>query len=685
MKMPLPTPLINSLVGYLIGLLSILSLAAAASDTATLRIASYEYQPYVGAELGNNSYVAEVLKTALAHQGIEIKIEYFPLIRAQSNATKGQSDGFAPAYNTLSKQFSYSDPFPGDQVGFLKRKDSPSPTQDEINQQNWTHALAGKRIGLVRGANVSNAFDKAYSFSKDYVKQDIQNIDKLYLKRIDYAVIDKYTAADLMIQQRPNVIGQLEFVNPPITKHDFHLAVSKNHPQQKHIIDAFNLGLTAMHADGTLESIRYKHGLLSPTKQTDGQTRLTIATVNNSDMLRMQSLSKEYTKTHPKLTLEWRVLEESILRKRLLSDLAINDGQFDIMTIGSYEVPIFAQRQWIAPLNPAPEHDTTDILSSVKSALSWQDQLFALPFYAESSMLYYRRDLFAKQQLTMPTNPTYEEVLTLAKALHQPANKLYGICLRGKPGWGNNMAFLNPMINAYGGRWFDMDWKATIHTDAWRQALTMYQQLVTQYGPPNAVNNNFNENLDLFSQGHCGMWIDATVAAGILYNPNTSSVADSVGITNAPIAHTAKGAHWLWTWALAIPESSTNKEEALKFIEWATSKDYIRQVADKYGWVAAPPGTRVSTYQDPAYQKAAPFSDFVLNSIQSADPLDATLEPSPYTGIQYVSIPEYVAIGNQVGRYIAQMIEGTLTVEATLVRSQQAVDNIMLRANYPPR
>lgn len=413
------------------------------------------------------------------------------------------------------------------------------------------------------------------------------------------------------------------------------------------------------------------------------QTRVTIATVNNPDMIIMQRLSKTFEAENRDIRLDWVVLEENVLRQRVTTDIAVGGGQFDILTIGTYEVPIWAEQGWLVPLEKLPEdYDAGDVVKPVRDGLSYQGKLYALPFYGESSMTFYRTDLFKKAGLEMPERPTYAEIAGFAAAIHDPNNKIYGICLRGKPGWGENMAFVTTLVNAFGGRWFDMQWNTTIDTPAWHEAINFYVELLTKYGPPGASSNGFNENLTLFSGGNCGMWVDATVAAGMIFNPKESMVSDKVGFAQAPIAKTRKGSNWLWSWALAIPSSSKVKDAARKFMLWATSKEYVALVGAREGWVAVPPGTRVSTYKNPKYVEAAPFAKFVLRAIESADPTDSTLEPSPYTGVQYVGIPEFQGIGTQVGQAIAGALTGKTSVARALAAAQSATERTMRQAGY---
>ncbi|RTQ97674.1 ABC transporter substrate-binding protein [Halomonas nitroreducens] len=410
---------------------------------------------------------------------------------------------------------------------------------------------------------------------------------------------------------------------------------------------------------------------------------ITVATVNNNDMVIMQSLTDVFEQAHPDIELDWVVLEENVLRQRLTTDIATGGGQFDVMTIGTYEVPIWAERDWLTPLDDLPEeYRVDDLLQSVRKGLSHDGTLHALPFYAESSMMYYRQDLFDAAGIEMPEQPTWQQVRDWAEQLHDPANQTYGICLRGKPGWGENMAFVSTLVNTFGGRWFDMDWQPQIDSPAWQEAIAFYVDLLGNYGPPGASSNGFNENQALFSRGNCAMWVDATSAAGRIYDASQSQVADKLGFAPAPIAETPKGSHWLWSWALAIPASSDAKEAAREFITWATSQEYVELVAEEKGWTSVPPGTRESTYENPSYQEAAPFADFVLNAIQDADPTDSTLEPNPYVGVQFVGIPEFQSIGTQVGQMVAAALSGQRSVEQALQAAQRATQRTMDRAGY---
>jgi sorbitol/mannitol transport system substrate-binding protein len=261
-------------------------------------------------------------------------------------------------------------------------------------------------------------------------------------------------------------------------------------------------------------------------------------------------------------------------------------------------------------------------------------------------------------------------------------NEVYGICLRGKAGWGENMAFLTAMSNSFGAKWFDEDWTPQFDTQEWADTLNFYMDLMTNYGPPGASTNGFNENLSLFQQGKCGMWIDATVAASFVTNPNDSTVADQVGFALAPDNGLGKRGNWLWAWSLAIPAGSDATDAAKKFVAWATSQDYTALVAANEGWANVPPGTRTSLYENPAYTEAAPFAEMTLNSINSADPTQPTVDPVPYTGVQFVAIPEFAGIATQVGQEFSAALAGQQSVEEALEKAQALTADEMEAAGY---
>ena len=408
---------------------------------------------------------------------------------------------------------------------------------------------------------------------------------------------------------------------------------------------------------------------------------LTIATVNNGDMIRMQGLTDDFTaKTGHKV--EWVTLEENVLRQRVTTDITTKGGAFDIMTIGMYETPIWGANGWLVPLDDlSADYNAGDILPAMAGGLSHDGTLYAAPFYGESSMIMYRTDLMEKAGLEMPAAPSWSFIAKAARAMTDRDNEINGICLRGKAGWGEGGAFITAMSNSFGARWFDENWNAQFDTREWSDTLHFYKNMMTDAGPPGYPTNGFNENLNLFQQGKCGMWIDATVAASFVTNPNDSTVADKVGFALAPDNGLGKRSNWLWAWALAIPAGTQNADAAKQFIEWATSTDYIELVASKEGWANVPPGARVSLYENPNY-KDGPFAKMTLDSILSADPNNSTVDPSPYVGIQFAAIPEFAGIATEVSQEFSAAYAGQQTIEEALAKAQALTNDAMEAAGY---
>jgi len=635
-------------------------------------LSTFELHPYVGHELAHQGAISEVVTAAFKASNNTIDIDFYPVKRAVYQSAKGNVVGVYPLLldSAQSRDFIFSSPMPGTRPGLLRKKQSV----------NSPYVIKDKVIGIKIGSltpSLKRVYDTATFIE---INTNEQLLGMLMLDRIDYLFVDKYIAADLMVDRLPSLIGKLEFNKESIAPVGFHIGFSRNHPFGKQAHYLFEQGLKKITNNGTLDTILYKHGLLLARKHDKKVLR--IATVNNPEMVTMQRLSSIYEKQHPDIELEWLVIDETVLRRRLLSDLAISDGQYDILTIGGYETPIWAERGWLTPIVGLPqEYDEKDLIKNVRGSLMFKKQLFSLPFYAESIMTYYRKDLFLQAKLEMPESPTWEQIKMLASKLHDPSNGIYGICLRGKAGWGENMALLTSMVNAFGGQWFDVNWQAKIDSPQWRQAVSLYVELVTQYGPPDSDKNGYMESLALFANGHCGMWMDATVAASTLFDPSRSKVSDSVSYAPAPTGVDGRATEWQWIWSLAIPASTAHSQEASDFITWATSKAYIELVAHEKGWGAVPPGTRYSTYNE-HYKSVAPYADYVLNAIEESNPNHPTLKQSPYRGLQSVAIPEFPAIGGHVGGKINQIITGNITIDQALKDGQEFANKKIRTAGY---
>jgi sorbitol/mannitol transport system substrate-binding protein len=413
----------------------------------------------------------------------------------------------------------------------------------------------------------------------------------------------------------------------------------------------------------------------------DDAKSINVLMVGNPQMVDIQKLTKDSFTKDTGITVNYTVLPENELRDKVTQDVATQAGQYDVATVGAYEVPIWAENGWLKDMGPYADDDAdfdkADLLPPMVTSLSGQDgKLYGLPFYGESSFLMYRKDVLAKENIKMPAKPTWQQVAKIAAQVDGAEPGMKGICLRGLPGWGEMFAPLTTVVNTFGGTWFTKDWEAQVDAPEFKQAVDFYVNLVKAHGEPGASQAGFTECLNAMSQSKIAMWYDATSAAGSLEDPKVSKVAGKVGYAPAPVVKT-DNAGWLWTWAWVMPETTKNADAASKFMLWASSKDYEKLVGEKLGWSRVPAGKRESTYEIPEYKKAAAaFGPATLEAIEGADPENPGVQPRPTVGVQFVSIPEFQDLGTKVSQDIAAAIAGRGTVDEALAKGQKLAEDV---------
>jgi sorbitol/mannitol transport system substrate-binding protein len=406
-----------------------------------------------------------------------------------------------------------------------------------------------------------------------------------------------------------------------------------------------------------------------------GVTTLTLASVNNPQMQDMSELLGDFYAQHPNIKINLIMMEENDLRNAATKDVATQGGQYDIMTVGAYEVPIWGQNKWLTDLTDLaasdPSYDVGDFFKPVRDGVSFDNRLYAVPFYGESSFLMYRKDLFEQAGLTMPERPTWDQVAEFSRKLNNSDRA--GICLRAKPGWGEMFAPLTTVVNTFGGQWYDMNWDAQVNKPGFTKAVQFYLDTLKESGERDPASFGFTECLNLFSQDRAAMWYDATSAAGSVESKD-SKVAGKVGYVRAPVVMT-KNSGWLWSWNLGINAESKNKDAAWQFLKWATSKEYAHLVGSKLGWSQTPPGTRASTYRIPEYREAGgEFAPLTAKIMSEVNPKQPGVAPQPWVGIQYVTIPEFQDVGNQTSQAVVDAISGRSTLAEALDKGQKIAE-----------
>ena len=416
-----------------------------------------------------------------------------------------------------------------------------------------------------------------------------------------------------------------------------------------------------------------------------GGDSINVAIVDNPQMKDIADLTPELFTKKTGTKVNYTVLDEGTLRQVTTRDVAAGGRQFDVVMIGPFEAPQFGRDGTLTDLTTFASEDQQyqldDIIPSVRNALSYDGKLYAAPFYAESSFVMYRKDVFKDKGVTMPAQPTWEQIATIARKIDSP--DMAGICLRGKPGWGDLGASLTTVLNTFGATWWSANedgsvGEAQVDQPEFREALQFYVDLVSDAGQEDAASSSFNECLTQYTDGKVAMWYDATVAAGLL-EADDSAVKGKNGFAPAPVKETdASG--WLWSWALAIPVTSEKADLGWEFISFATGPEYLEQAGSRIpgGWAAIPPGTRESTYQIPEYKKAAAaFAEPTLDSIAAAPIDNPGTTPRPgVPGVQYVGIPEFQDVGNQCTEQFSALIAGRASVDSALENCQSIASQV---------
>ncbi|MEU4668851.1 sugar ABC transporter substrate-binding protein [Amycolatopsis sp. NPDC023774] len=407
----------------------------------------------------------------------------------------------------------------------------------------------------------------------------------------------------------------------------------------------------------------------------NGGRTLVIAIVSNPQMKDAISLSSEFEKANPGVRLKFVSLPENEARAKITASTATQGGEFDVVMISNYEAPQWAANGWLENLEPhlkaTPGYDENDFIPSIRQSLSYENQMYAVPFYGESSFVVYRKDLFQQAGITMPAHPTWQQIADYAAKLDDKNAGIAGICLRGKPGWGESLAPFTTVANTFGAQWFDKDWNARLTSPEFTQAADFYVNLVRDHGEVGASSAGFSECGTRYAQGQVAMWYDATSMTGTTEDPTSSKVVGKNGYAPAPVEKT-QASGWLYTWALGIPKVAKDKDDAWKFMAWMTDKAYAKKVGETYGWNRVPPGTRQSTYEIPQYRDAAKaYAQPTLDGIADANQQKAMVSPVPYPGIQFVGIPEFQDLGTRVSQQLSAAIAGQTSVADALAQSQK--------------
>ena len=327
--------------------------------------------------------------------------------------------------------------------------------------------------------------------------------------------------------------------------------------------------------------------------QSEGSTTINVTLANHVWTTALQEMIPDFEKESG-LTVKLTTYGEDQLSDQYNVKLNAGTTDIDVMMYRPLqEGRLFASNGWLADLTDkaegAKDWDWSDFQESPRSAVTQDDVVHGVPLVTEQEILYYRKDLLKAAGLDVPK--TLKELQTAVQKLHDPSTGTFGFVARGQKSAA--VTQFSSFLYSMGGDWAD-DGEGTIASDEAVDAYELYGGLLKDYGPPGVTNMSWPQAIGIFAQGKAAFYTDADSLYNNLTDPAKSTVQDKVGFAQFPAGSAGSRPYNIPSWALGMNEKSTNKDNAWKFIEWATSKDTV--MALQKGGV---PGARTSVWEDP--------------------------------------------------------------------------------------
>ncbi len=281
-------------------------------------------------------------------------------------------------------------------------------------------------------------------------------------------------------------------------------------------------------------------------------------------------------------------LQESQLTTKLTTEFATGSSSVDVfMTRPLQEGKMFYKNGWYAPLSG---YDFSDYPGNAMSVVSFGNKTYIVPLVTEWQVMYYRKDLFQKAGVKVPT--TFQELEAAAKKLADPAQGIAGFASRGKGAAA--VTQMSSYLYNFGGLYLDKG-KAVFDSKPALDAVRFYGKMLGQYGPQGVTSMSWENIMPLFQAGKIAMWTDASVFYGQIVDPAKSQVpAESVGIANFPAGPKQNTPFIVVSWGMGMAKKSKNKDAAMQFLTWATGKDLAKR-----GMLANITMARSSAWADP--------------------------------------------------------------------------------------
>jgi multiple sugar transport system substrate-binding protein/sorbitol/mannitol transport system substrate-binding protein len=381
------------------------------------------------------------------------------------------------------------------------------------------------------------------------------------------------------------------------------------------------------------------------------------------EFAKMMQLLPDFTK-QTGINVNYIKLQETPLRAKTGLELSSPSTDVDVVLTDFMFLNKYAQAGDLEPLDQylaaSGTFDKDNYMKPFIDSVSYQGQMYGVPLYQDCNILVYRADLFKKYNLNVPK--TFADLEYDAKVIKENEPGVAGIVMRGQRGFGVNEWTWPTFLEGYGGSYLTKDMKsANLNTPQALQALTYYTDLLKNYGPSGVANYSYTEVQNDMMQGKAGMFIDSATLAPRCEDPTQSQVAGKLGFAMVP--GSAAVTPGFYTWTLAVPAHSKNKEAAGKFIAWMTSPAIATQIG-----LSAPNQALQAVYNIPVYQgysQSEPLIKVMDDSLKLADP---DYRPR---------VSQSDEIGTDVSVAISSVLDGSATPAQALKTANDAINQAL--------
>jgi len=368
------------------------------------------------------------------------------------------------------------------------------------------------------------------------------------------------------------------------------------------------------------------------------------------------------------------------IRQKCVLDLSSKTGTYATHAADPMYYPLYATNKWVEPLDRYHDDPALtdaawfrydDILKAWRDADSVAGKPYGIPYDGEVTVQVYRKDLYDEKGLKAAD--TFDDFLKNAAAVHNPANRMYGMALRGFAGAGQNMYIYPSIFGAFGGKWFAGK-KVVVNSPEAVRALDWYVDAETKYAPPAVRNWNWPDIADAFSQGTLGCYIDAHSSAAVLMNPEKSKVVGKFAFARWPRGPAGRRVTSIWNWGFPINAALDDRQKRATwlFITWAASAETQARTAWKFAGPTKRSGiNRVSLWRSPEF--TAMTRDIGPNFVDAAL---ASLEQD--TDVDWrPRVPQWPAIGDTMATAIQAALVGQKKSKEALDEAQARIDPIV--------